>query len=34
MTGLRGDKAMILVPSDCKLGLLQPIDMSSLTDSA
>ena len=28
---LRGDKALILVPSDCKSGQLQPLDLSSLT---
>ena len=29
---LRGDKALILVPSDCKSGLLYSLDLSSLPD--
>ena len=31
MNLLRGDKVLIVVPSDCYLGLLQPSDMSSLS---
>ena len=31
-TLLRGDKVLIFVPSDCKSGLLQPSDPSSLPD--
>ena len=29
---LRGDRVLIPVPSDCKSGLLQPLDLSSRTD--
>ena len=28
----RGDKALVLVPSYCKSGLLQPLDLSSVQD--
>ena len=31
---LRGDRVLIPVPSDCKSGLLQPLDLSSRTDCA